>query len=230
MSWTISARERDPFFSNVSLLLHGNVDGSGDFIDSSPSPKTITKNGDVAPGSSGGGSPVYPSTNPAFGNGIAFDGTGDFLSLGSNAAFAYPSEATIECWIRLNNLSGTQLIYGQATGSSGLVIYVSASGRIGVQTGGAYIESSAVITSNTWHYVAVTKSSSNTYTIFVNGSRPPIVDSFGTMLSSIPQLVLNIGSNSAGSGSFLNGYIDELRITKGVERQIYLPASPFPDF
>lgn len=221
MSWRISGVERDPFRSQVSLLLHGNgANGSTTITDNSPTPKTVTPNGNAQ---------ISTAQSQFGGSSIAFDGTGDFLSIASDAAFAFPAEATIEFWLRLNAVSGTQGIYGQQTGSGGMFIYIPSTGRIGIQTGGAYIEASAGIAQNTWYYIAVTKSATNLYSVFLNGTRLSVVDQFGTMSSSIPQLAFNVGANSTGSGSYLNGFIDELRITKGVERQALVPTSPFPD-
>ena len=48
MSWIMSPEYKDPDYSNVSLLLHGDgANGSTTLVDSSPSPKTVTAFGDA---------------------------------------------------------------------------------------------------------------------------------------------------------------------------------------
>jgi hypothetical protein len=66
----------DPYYGNVSLLLRGNgTNGSTTIIDSSPSPKTVTAFGNAQ---------ISTAQSKFGGSSIAFDGTGDYLDVGSN--------------------------------------------------------------------------------------------------------------------------------------------------
>jgi hypothetical protein len=84
-------------FSNTSLLLHGDgANGSTSIIDSSSSQKTVTAVGNAK---------ISTAIADPFGNTtrgvIAFDGTGDFLSLAPSDPgldLGYDN-CTIECWI-----------------------------------------------------------------------------------------------------------------------------------
>ena len=79
--------ETDPYFSSVSLLLHGD----GDLLDSSSSPKTITAYGNAA----------VSSAQSKFGGGsIYFDGSGDFVRLGKDPFVnTLSGDFTIECCV-----------------------------------------------------------------------------------------------------------------------------------
>jgi hypothetical protein len=232
MSWVISTTERDPYRSNVSLHLRGTQSG-GEFVDISPNPKTITRFGDVAPGSPGGGSPIYPASNPAFGSAIAFDGTGDYLTVASNADFNFGSgDWTIECWFYLNNLSGN--VYLVTLDSATIRIYCTPGGQIGVEASAplatAYRGSAnSTVAVQTWYQLMVSKSDTRTYTLSLNGSAIALPDVFGVMPSSLGNTGIYISSRPQGGG-VIDGYVDEVRITKGIARQIQTTAAPFPNF
>jgi hypothetical protein len=63
----------DPYFSNVSLLLHGDgANGSTTIVDSSPSPKTVTAVGNAQ---------ISTAQSKFGGSSLAFDGSGDYLTV-----------------------------------------------------------------------------------------------------------------------------------------------------
>jgi hypothetical protein len=67
--------------------------------------------------------------------------------------------------------------------------------------------------------------------MYVNGTTVSTSATTHTIYN--PSLAIGIGANSSGSGSFLAGYIDELRITKGVARYasdsgFAVPTAAFP--
>jgi hypothetical protein len=227
MSWVITATEKDPYRSNVSLHLRGTQSG-GEFVDVSPSPKTITRFGDVAPGSPGGGTPIYPASNSAFGSAIAFDGTGDYLTVASNADFNFGSgDWTIEFWFYLNNISGNYYLI--ALDTSLFYLYTTSAGRLGFEAPGMYRESAAsTVVAQTWYQLMLSKSGTNTYTLSLNSSALSLPSSFGTLPSSFGSNGVYISSRPAGGG-VINGYVDEVRITKGVARQIQATSAPFPN-
>ena len=254
MSWTITPQTKvpvDPFRSQVSLLLHGNQN-AGQFIDSSPTPKSITKVGNVAPGSPGGGTPIYPSSNSAFGSAIAFDKVDDRLTLAASSDFAFGTgDFTVEFWAYSRDVSSaSQSGYMQISATSGgldttyndgLIITQGQSitggsitpqdGGIVAKMGGALFvnscgSSSSVLTVSTWQHIAFTRSSS-TARLFVNGVQVGI----STLASNLTGSHLVIGGYYSTAYLF-DGYIDDLRITKGVARytsNFSVPAAPFPD-
>jgi hypothetical protein len=71
----------------------------------------------------------------------------------------------------------------------------------------------------TWYHVAIVKDGANGYMMFINGTQIGVTS---TDVTPIPNFagVLRVGirTNNAGSSTYLNGWIDELRISKGVAR------------
>ncbi len=213
----------DPNFSNVSLLLH--MDGSGStFVDSSPSPKTITAVGNATQStaqSKWGGKSAY------------FDGTGDALTANMPAIGA--GDFCIEMWFYLITYGGSLVgLYDGRNGdltthpvlyfSSGQLLYYVAQSGAGANriTGG-------VVSTGEWHHVAVARSSGTTRMYF-NGTQAGSSWSDSTnYLSSAAAYIgslYNIGS--------VNGYIDDVRVTIGSARgytgsTIPVPTAPFPD-
>ena len=161
---------------------------------------------------------------------LKFDGTDDRLSFAPNAGVAFGTgDFTIECWLNSSNVSSAnQLGFLQisdaagglkTTYTSGLYVaqgYGTSTAITGALTvninGTFYGTSGAVITTGTWYHFALTRAS-GAIKMFVNGAI--VVNSFDG--SNI------IGQNLVVGGyyntSYLyNGYLDDVRITKGVAR------------
>lgn len=206
----------DTYFGNVSLLLTGETDA-----DTSLNGFAITKNGNAATSTA----QVKYGTRSWL-----FDGTGDFLSLSGNAAFNFGTDSfTIEAWVyiagnstgdALNNRNaaiftvGLPLVFGiggnSTTTGTSLYLYKNSGGE-------ASITGAASVTQSTWHHCAVSKSGSSVR-LFLNGSQVGTTAtntaSWGSSTSA-PRVASWDQSSFLGQ---LNGYIDELRVTKGVAR------------
>lgn len=236
MSWTITGSEKtpvDPQFGSVSLLLHGNgTNGSTTITDSSPSPKTVTAVGNAQ---------ISTAQSKFGGTSIAFDGTGDYLTIPDSVDFFYPADFTVEFWYRFAVVptgSNVQYIYNQRnSGFSYFLIYSTSTslvfdtwmGTSSPGTQGPTITASTTHSNTNWTHFALTRSA-NVYRMFLDGAQ------VGTQTNSAAILdisaSLDIGRWSGGSGREFNGYIDELRITKGVARytaDFTPPTAPFPD-
>jgi hypothetical protein len=158
-----------------------------------------------------------------------FDGTGDSLRVTENPNINLGSgDFTLECWVYFNVVNAEQVIFSKGWQSSSAyasyLIYMTsaASLRFGASSsGGSWdIASERVIgtmTAGSWIHIAVTRSGTS-FRAFVNGV---INDSFtftsASSLANIAAQTLFIGGRTDGS-STMNGYIDDLRITKGVAR------------
>jgi hypothetical protein len=219
----------------VSLLLHGNQSG-GQFIDSSLSPKTIIKTGSVAPGSPGGGTPAYPSNNSAFSNAILFNGSSDGLNVSGthNALAMGTGDFTIEMYVYLNSLKIASFYDTLALNSSatnGIRIRTIVSGQVQIfRYADAVISSSVNLFATTWTHLALVKNQA-TLTLYISGvNRGSTADSaIYTCGSDRPAIGID---GYVFNTAYLDGYIDDLRITKGVARytaNFTPPAAPFPD-
>jgi hypothetical protein len=73
------------------------------------------------------------------------------------------------------------------------------------------------LSANTWYHIAVTRSG-NTFRTFVNGVVEKTYTSSAAVFSDAT-IPYNIGRTAYLSGTFYyNGYIDDLRVTKGYAR------------
>jgi hypothetical protein len=162
------------------------------------------------------------------GSSIAFDGTGDWLLAPSSPNFAIDGNFTVEMWVYFNNTT-TYVFFdmrgiGTAAPNNPVLFWSNSASKIQ-----AYINDDFRITSGTlntaqWYHVALTRSGT-TVTLYVDG----VSQGTYTYSASITQQALYVGTGS-GLNSF-NGYIDDLRITKGFARytaNFTAPTAPFP--
>ena len=200
----------DPDFGNVTLLLHMNGSNeSTTFTDNSNSALTVTANGNAQ----------ISTAQSKFGGAAGlFDGTGDYLSF-PGISIGTSDDCTIECWFYR---TGGEALVGSTGGGNYQFLAVLA-GKLYAYWNGNEVEGGTVADS-TWHHAAVTRSS-GTMRLFLNGTQ--VATAAGnTQTFSITKVA------QAVNRSDFNGYIDDLRITKGVARytaNFTPPTAPFPD-
>jgi hypothetical protein len=162
---------------------------------------------------------------------LAFDGTGDRLVARGNPAFNFGSgDFTVECWLYLNSVSANQWIVGP----DNTVTYPWVMQTVGTairfisnNAANDFRPTSFTLTTGTWNHFAVTRSGS-TMRWFTNGT----LNGSQTYSNSIGSDTINLqmGTTGSGSGDPLNGYIDDLRITKGVARYTSSFTAPIAAF
>lgn len=222
----------DPYRSSVVLALHmDGTNGSTTFTDSSPSAKTVTANGNAQ---------ISTAQSKFGGASGLFDGSGDRLTLAHDASLSFGAvgtDFTIELFIRPTAFAAQQnIVNKQATlaSATGYLLALSASGApsfyAGDSTNGwdVSLVSGTNLSTATWYHLAVTRAG-NTYRLFVDGTQVATTTSSITIHDNANSLF--IGTNTDGSTSSVNGYIDDLRITKGVARytaNFTAPAAAFP--
>jgi hypothetical protein len=170
-----------------------------------------------------GGAGISTAQSKYGGSSIRFNGTTDYLVSPNSPNWDMGSGSyTIEFWVYLNTLTGSQTFIARAnTGSiyatfdigwysSVLRLYVSNNGS----TNAVALASSISPVAATWTHIAVTRNGS-TYTIWVNGVSGGTATDSGSAVANGN----NLGIGAYGNGANpLNGYLEDLRITKGVAR------------
>ena len=157
---------------------------------------------------------------------VDFDGSGDYLSLASDAAFQFGTgDFTVEFWWKANSTSqsnyhqtiGTQSVGGTDTGlwrigtrTNANKVYFSSG------TGGGFDEPAwdANVNDMQWHHIAITRASGYIY-CYVDGIK--LVNSGGTnniTRSLTTSNSLFIGYNTR-DGNYINGDLSNVRIVKG---------------
>jgi hypothetical protein len=162
---------------------------------------------------------------------LAFDGTGDYLvSAPSSDNILGGGDFTIEFWLYPSNTSsGYRALvssenYSSTTG--GWSLYQNGTTiELWISSGNVFQYSSA-ITASTWQHLALSRAS-GTLKFFINGTQVTSVSN----TTSLTGQQIWIGDNNAGS-YFFDGYIDDLRITKGYARyttNFTAPTAALPD-
>lgn len=221
----------DPNFANVSLLLHcDGTNGSTVFTDSSTNSHVPTVNGNAQ---------ISTAQSRFGGSSGLFDGAGDYLGYASNAAFGFGTgNYTVEGWVRFTSTLTDRCVFDTRIGVSpftGLAIYVDQSAANFGNRLGAFHGITNLAPSNTTQFAASSNfqhwavcRSGTTVRGFINGALVWTGTSSASVGTSSP---LQIGA-AVGPGQFFNGYLDEIRVTKGVARYTAAftpPAAPFPN-
>ncbi|MFZ2189017.1 MAG: IPT/TIG domain-containing protein [Candidatus Moraniibacteriota bacterium] len=197
----------------TKLLLHADgTNNSTAFADSETVAKTVIANG---------GAKISTVQSKIGGASAYFDGTGDYLTVPTNNDFNFGAgDFTVDWWeyrtasdstrssIARDSTSGyAPFLLGYSAGGN-LLIYMSSGGAWDVAVG----KSLGAITLNQWVHLAVVRSENNFYA-FKNGTQ---TDSWTSSAS--------LGSNSNPlsigryAGNDFQGYLDEIRISKGIAR------------
>lgn len=220
-------RYGDPFYDNVSLLLHMNGANLGTiFTDNSKTPKSP---------SSTLGSPYtitadhQYSTASFYGDGTSAT-TGRILVYASHVDFAFGTgDFTVEFYFKSYNNSQDQGLF--SLGDGGTIFGISCtSGQIRFRHGADVILALTGAVDSAWHHCAFSRVSGVLYG-FVDGVL--IGSVVNTTNYSQSLFVVGGWSSQASSIYGCNGCIDDVRITKGVGRYtatFNALIEPFPNF
>ena len=227
--WPVHSRASDPYYDDVSLLLHmDGTDGSTTFTDSSKNAFTVTANGNVQ----------VDDAQSKFGGAAAlFDGTGDFLSVPSSDAFSFGAgDFCIESWVYRTTTSGLRMICDcrafDALGAWSVAILTGNTlDFIHRATSPFRLTSTATVPANQWSHIAVTRAG-GTVRLFIDGVDAGSTTFTGTINAGAAPAIGG-GRSTGGSsvtGYYFTGSIDDFRITKGRARYTSAfnpPARPF---
>jgi hypothetical protein len=213
--------------SGTSLLLSGT---NGGIIDSSTKFNPVTQ----------GDTKISTAIVKYGASSMIFDGTGDFLTIPTSSILQFGTGPfTVEFWMYPTNVTGGRGIFGlHIIGStSSLAIRIN-SGKMSywfsnstpVNTGTA-----TTIVTNQWYHIAFvrTADATNNIRLYING-----VSEAGLTITntshSIPTLAGVIGRSYYDNDTeYFIGYLDDLRVTKGVARytaDFTPPTTPFAAF
>lgn len=147
---------------------------------------------------------------------LAFDGSGDYLTTVNKPPINLEGDFTVEGWVyqALSGANSPNISLGADTFQSGtFFLYISTTQQLGMYVNGSVTLGSTTAAVATWHHVAMVRSGS-TITFYLDGA------SQGTTTNSVVfSGPVDLGSTFfAGTRYYGNGYIDDLRITKGYAR------------
>ena len=203
--------------TDIYTSLYLNMDGANNsttFTDLSPNALTITPNDN---------SHISTVQSKFGGASVFLDGTGDHLRIPSNIApLVLTGDFTIECFCRTTTTAGGDralvvLNFGDSyaaqsiwqIGGTSLRLYSSSGGSWNISNG----QTIGTLTADVWHHVAVTRSG-NIYNLYLDGVRNTTFSSSLTPKSTGTYSA--VGSLVSPAGYDWTGYVDDLRITKGI--------------
>jgi hypothetical protein len=169
------------------------------------------------------GTPVISTAQSKFGgSSIYFSGATSnsqvtFPTSTSYPDFTFGTDAwTIEAWVYPTTVSGTHAIVANATESAlqRPKFYISSGSLKLLVNGSDRITSDSTLSLNTWTHVAVSRNASGVHQMFVNGV---VQTQTWTNTTTYTTSVIRIGNNVDNNNLFL-GYIDDVRISKGLAR------------
>lgn len=217
-------------YSDVTLLLHGENQ-----LDSSRYQRALTFNGTAA---------ASAAQSKFGGKSLFFGGaTTSYATIPHSPELDLVSgDWTIEHWVYLlGTSSGGRIVDkdGRANISYAQYCTYESGGKLGAMvgsgTGTTYLQNlnagTISIPLNQWVHCAFTKQGTTLRT-FVGGVLDQTVTQTGTMTASSQPLWLG-GETGQVANQFLNGYLDEVCITKGEAKytaNFTPPAAPFPDW
>jgi sugar lactone lactonase YvrE len=173
----------------------------------------------------GGDAHVAASDPTKYGsNALKLDGTGDGLSSPETTSFGFSSsDFTIEAWAYLTTNGVFNNIFSAGIDSSNgyrLDISTSNNLRFIAYIGGSWttvITGSTSLATGQWYHLAVTRNGNN-FDLWVDGSSDATtVSNSGTITEPTTKIEIGAVTTNSLNRSF-NGYLDDLRVTKGVAR------------
>jgi hypothetical protein len=213
----------DPHFANVTLLISGGeANNSTTIVDKSSYARTTDNSVGV----------LYSTAQTKFASSsIFFDGSNDYFSYNNIAELEFPGDFTVEFWARPVTKTSFQAVIG--TGLFGRCLisknpgwYLEADNGttpVAVTISGA----SGGYVLNTWQHIAFTRSG-NTFKAFKDGTQ------FGSTITNSVTLETTAGffvGQFGNGGSYWQGYLEQLRVTRGVARytaNFTAPTAAFP--
>ncbi len=233
--WNSGSIVGDEYYNSCSLLMHfsGSNGSTTTFIDNSPNNLTATSNN---------GASISTVQSKFGGSSLLLDGTNDYLSIASNSVFDLTGDYTIEFWAYSSTIGNGGLLHRgfyNNTNWSGLSFSIRGIGGsirfyfyATTNANEQYIDATTP-SNNAWHHFAMVKSGT-TGRVFIDGTLSGTINGLNTPAASSQTLRIGVWdyfSVSPGA-EYFNGYIDEIRITKGYARytgSFTVPASAFPD-
>jgi hypothetical protein len=221
----------DPYLPFVVFGLHMNgTNGSTTFTELTG--KTVTANGNAQISTA-----QYANLTGNSSSGY-FDGTEDYLNATLTGGIG-SGDMTIDFWVRESTFSGdrnyiainngavTNVFIGNSNTGAGDLRFVvrNDSGTTNIDLSSA----GATLSLNTWAYVRAVVSGSTAY-LFIHGALVNSGALTGTRSGSGTDL--QIARLSSGLTRYFTGYLDDLRITKGIARStasFTVPSIQFPD-
>ena len=228
----------DPYYGNVSSLLHGDgPNASTTFTDQKGKVWTPS-----------GGAQISTAQSVFGGASMSFNGSNSVVSTPNSADFAMGTGAfTAELRWRPTSASvDSQLVtwsaptvsvnndWGWAIAHFGAALSGKVRGFVYVGTTQYAVDSTTALSAGTWYAIRFERVVDTLY-LYINGTREAVtVMPTSANVNTGAGFTARLGYGHSGATRWANGFMDEVRITKGVGRSsgatsYVLDTSAFPD-
>ena len=196
-----SAASADTHFASVTLLMP--MDSNIQDIKGN----TITNSGSVS---------ITTATKKMGVGSARFNGT-QYLDIAANAGLDFAGDPfTIEGWFYVDNVTGTKPIFSFANRAMLFQIQNTVPVFYINSVASGWAGNAGAVAAATWTHFALVRNAADVCTFYLNG----------VAVGQVPTHSENVGSSSVGAslgrdlvgGTFLLGYLDDFRITKGIAR------------
>ena len=205
----VTADQYWPYVAYLMSTTATNAQQNNTFLDSSTNNFTITRNGNTTQG----------SVNP-YGADWSnyFDGSGDYLTVASNAAFGFGTgDFTIEGWVfATGSTASGNVIADFRTGTGTAIkpcIYFDSAYTLYYLVNGSNVINGGTIPTNSWVHVALARSGTSTK-MFVNGVQVGSTYSDSNNYGASASCFIG-ADNDGAANAFLVGYASNVRVVKG---------------
>ncbi|MBL7157320.1 MAG: hypothetical protein ISS92_04045 [Candidatus Omnitrophica bacterium] len=210
--------------SNTKFLSHfDGPEGSTSIADESVGIHVVTAFGNAH----------LDSTNKKFGaSSLSLDGNGDYVSIPDSDDWAFGThDFTVDFWIKFNSIWENALgVIGHTSGNyDGWMLALHQTGMMFIAGDGSstteYFQSTSAFEAERWYHIALVRDS-DSFTFYLDGETQGTVDLTGVTISNATG-GLEIGRgfetmsgqwSGASYYSYVSGYMDEIRISKGIAR------------
>lgn len=163
----------------------------------------------------------YFSANAQTNYALSFNGTTTYVDCGNSSSFNANTIRTMECWVKFNNLTGSQEILSKSISGQGieLLIFGGNLAAYFMRDGSNYsfiAYASSNLQTNVWYHIAVTwDGTKENIRLYVNGVSVGARTDGGNINTTglaNPSGSFRIGNWADPTTRYLNGTVDEVRI------------------
>ncbi len=161
-----------------------------------------------------------------------FDGTGDWLIIPDSVDLRLGTgDFTVEAWVNVTTYATTRSIIGKGTTNTGWFLYIATTGKLAFGYGASTLNGNNQLDPGQWYHIALVRYGSGIGNVrmYINGNLD--IATTTSITTDFNQTnVMYVGADRTATNPYL-GYIDELRVTKGLARyttSFIPPTTAFP--
>ena len=177
------------------------------------------------------GTPTTDTTIKKFGaSSLELNGTTDYIGVASNNDFGFGTDDyTVEGWFYFNSVAAVTNLFDFRAGAGSdvaPVVYIDAGGELRFYSYSADRITGSTLVADTWYHIAVSRNGNDTR-LFLNGSLEGTWSVAATDYDVAKPLIIGARWDAVNK---LDGYVDEVRVTKDLARYTGNFIAPVSEF